>query len=476
MMHRRLLTFVCFLAVSIVTFVPEALARKVIPIDTDPSPAKGIVITVRDERAAVSGAHVWVESAEGRLLAEGITALDGRYTAGLSDSAIAGGVSITASAPGHSAVSFLENVTHRVNIELPRDSVDSFSTMTGLLTGFKESDDETKAQAGIVAKALEMSDLANLDPTSLVSPLKDTMDVFGPREIPSNLVLPDQTFPVYFIPVHVDKPTYRLPVLTGSSSRYFGVTGAVNVQEAINIIRGDNTWDIINLLEFQKVGLTKPVPVPRAGDTINLDFATDVTIRDTMKLKAGRNTGSPESRRLAVAVWEPLPGTFVPTDVKLVQSDDFTLSVVESRTAKFLDVLVSEKGDRYRGNWLAGSTVAMPDAGLTADLTFTRLDTTWLVSGGEDAQLMIAHVENDVKNSVGGSHYEDRWVVVGPRKAQLRLPASAFKALEPQLGKIDHVSVDLLRLAHTEYPFISEETSTSAPDLSVLEKVRKKIE
>ena len=477
-MKRSIRHYTKVLAITaglLTTFQSLAFAKRLVPVDADPAPGKGVTVTVRTEKGVLAGAQVWIENVDGKLLAEGMTAADGHFTGDISDTVLNSGVSITAHATHHGAVSFLENKAHRVMLELTEIPVDSYSTLTGKLTGFKESDDESKAQLGLVAKAMEMSDLVQLDSSSFISPMKDTIDLLGKRNIPSNIVLPDQTFPVYFIPVHVDKPVFRLPVLEGTSSHYFGVTGAVVVQDAINVIRGSNAWDIINLLEFQKVGLTAPVPVPApaTGQMISLDVTTNTAIGDTLKLHPGRNTSSGETKRLAVALWEPLPGVFVPTDIKQVLADDVSLATVETRSAKVLDVLIDTNGDHFRGEWVNKASAAIPEAGLTADVTLTGLNNTWMVRGGEDAQLILGHVEERVATSVGGHRYNDRWVVVGPRKTQLRLPAVAYKALLTELGKISHVSVDLLQLGHASYPFIKGEISSS--ELSVLEKVRKEI-
>lgn len=454
-------------------FVPAAFAKRLIPVDSEPAAGSGLLVTVRDEFGPIDKAQVWIETAEGKLLAVGETSDSGRFVGEVPDSALTIGVSITAVASRHAAVSFLESSGHKVSLELPLILPDSYAVFSGRLTGFKDNDDESKATAGLVAKAFEITDLVQLDVSSFVSPLKDTIDVFGSRQIPSNLVLPDQTFPIYFIPIHVNKPMYRLPALTGTSARYFGVTGTLNVQEAVGIIRGGSAWDIVNLLEFSKVGITQPVTAPqRPAQAVSLDIVSDTEIRGSSRFTVGRNTTSGESRRLVVALWEPVAGAFVPTDLKQIQGNEVTLSTV-TPNASVIDLLISAKGDHFRGSWVRGATTSIPDAGLTADVTIDRLDGTWLVHGGETAQLAIAHLEEHKTTSVGGSRYEDRWVLVGPRKGQLRLPAAAYKAMVTQLGTISHVSVDLLQMGHGSYPFIDGESS--AAELSALEKVRKKV-
>lgn len=452
-----------------------AQARRLVPVDSEPASAAGVVVTVHDEAGVVANARVWVETAEGKLLVQGTTAGDGRFDASVSDEALRAGVSITAAAAGHGAVSCLQNIAHRVSFELPMALVDAYATLTGNLTGFKDNDDESRAAAGLVAKALELSDLVGLDSSAFISPLKDEVDIFGPRNLPSNLVLPDQTLPVYFIPVHVNKPTFRLPVLAGSSSRYFGVTGSVSVQDTVNAIRNNSGWDIVNLLNFEKVGVTNPLPAASAGQELSLDVNTDLALKDAIHLKPGRNlTAGDDSHRLAVALWEASPGVFVPTDVKQVLSDDVQLATVDRARERVMDVLIGKDGDHFRGAWVAATGTEIPDAGLTADMTMGRVDDAWVISGGGDAQLLIAHVETQKTMSVGNHRYEDRWIVVGPRRAQLRLPAVAYKDLQAELGKISHVSVDLLQTAAGGYAFIDGEAA--GRDLISLEKIRKEVQ
>lgn len=457
-------------------FGSSAFAKRLVPVDTDPTPAPGVVVTVKSETAPLARAKVWVESLGGKLLAEGETDGEGRFNGTVSESDLKAGVSVTAHAKGFSAVTFLENVSARVTLELPALPVDSYSILKGKLTGFPDIDDETKAMVGLVAKGLEVTDLVQLDSSSFVSPIKDTIDVFGRREIPSNIVLPDQTFPVYFIPVRVNKPIYRLPVLTGSSSRYFGVTGTVDVQQAINAIRGDNAWDIINLLEFKTIGISNPVAVPKPNQNIALDVRANTAIKQSVTLTPGRNTSTEnETRRLAVAVWEPISGVFVPSDVKVVEDDRVRLSTVDNRASRVMDLFVNGEGTHFRGAWMNPAVTRMPDAGLTADLVVNSLENTWTVRGGENAQLVIAHLESRYKTSVGNHRYDDKWVIVGPRKGSLRLPQVALRAFQgaSTLGKISHVSVDLMQLASGSYPLITGEST--AGDLTVLEKVRKEL-
>lgn len=466
------LTFALIVGISVLS--EPAFAKRLVPVISDPS-GTGLEITVRSETAILAEAQVWVESLGGKLIASGRTNVEGLFIADITEAELAQGVSITAHAPGHSAVSFLENVAHRVDLELTALPLDTYAILNGRLNGFKDNDDDDKAMIGLVAKAFEVTDLIQLDPGSFISPLKDSIDVFGKREIPSNLVLPDQTFPIYFIPIRVNKPNYRLPALTGSSSRYFGVSGTVDVRDAISAIRNDDTWAMVNLLEFNKVGVTDKIEAPKGNrQTLKVDVNSNVAIRETLRLKPPRRAASgAQTKRLAIALWEPLPGTFVPTDVKQVEDKELRLTTVANKTAKVLDVLVTEDGSHFRGAWVKNTATVIPEAALTAGVDIGSIDSTWMIRGGESASLIVAHVETKKKTSVGSVRFEDHWVVVGPRKAQLRIPPVALRDLRDQLGTISHVSVDLLQMTQGSYPFINGENIPT--ELSVLEKVRKQV-
>lgn len=462
-----------FLILVLFGAAADALAGRLIPVEANPAPGWGLVITARDEHGPLAHANIWVESQDGKLLAAGATSNEGHFAVDLADPVLSKGVHVTAWAEGHGAVSALENTHHQISLELPVAPGDAFSILSGTLTGFADSDDDTLAKVGLVAKGLELSDLAQFDSSAFVSPLRDTIDVFGPRNLPSNVVLPDQTFPVFFIPVRVNKPLYRLPALTGSSHRYFGVTGTLDVQQALELGRRGRSWEVLNHIQFSRVGLSDPVP---ATGPIRLDLAADTPSVNSVRVLTGRDLSpNSDTKHLLAALWEPTPGVFVPTDVKLVEGtqggEEFYLNVVNPPTARVLEIHLREGGDHFRGAWVTGAGQRAPDAGLSADLALTSVEGTWTIGGKAPAQVMVARVEDEFVTSVGGRRYEERWVLVGPRRLKFQIPPIAWQELRGRIGAFDHVSVDLLQLSHTSYAMGKEAEGA----LAVIEKVRKQI-
>jgi len=476
---RLFLTAICLFLSS------SAFAKRLVPVDITPHSNHLVQVIVSDEKGPLAQAQVWIETASGKLLAELTSDINGKSSfqipSGLSEP-----LNVTAFAADHSAVSLLATSSATIHFELPKNIIDSYSTLTGKLTGFQERT-SGKASVGLVAKALELADLAQLETSAFISPLKDSIDLYGRREIPSNIVLPEQS--VFF--ARVEKPIYRLPVVSGSSSRYFGITAEADTNDALDAIRSKDPWALIDLMEFKTVGVLQnalEIPV-KSNQSIKLDLHAGVALNNTLKLTSDQivNTASngAEVKHLAAALWEAFPGVFVPTDIKQVQDNGVQLQVLDKKSAQILDVLVADDASQFRGVWVPQGVSKLPPNRLGAGLTLQSLEGVWSVSGAENTHWLVARAEEKRKTSLGTTRYEERWVVVSPKSGVVQLPSAATQKLRNTLlGNISHVSVDLLRMHGEGYPISAPPVSgqaqllrgdTFAGDVSSLEKIRREI-
>lgn len=455
-----------------------ALAKRLMPVEVDlTSMAGGLEVFVKDDRGAPVRSQLWIETRDGRVLAE-LTATVGHAVAAISDADLSQGVSITAYAPGYSVLSMTENTAHRVSLELLQLRSDDYAILGGLMNGFDSNDDSGRAVLGVAGKAFVVDDLVELDLGSFISPLKDTIDVMGERQIPSNIALPDQSVSYILFPVHLNKPTYRLPMLMGTSSRYFAMSGTVSVSDAISALKSNKPWDLINAITFSKAGVTAPI-LAGPGSNVRFDLSSDLPLTEDFHLKPGRNLSQNSSKRLAISVLQPVAGVFVPTDLKLVGSGVLALkSAVSAGSSAVLDVLIGNDGAHFRGAWVAADARTLPDVGLSATLSGATTDGDWVIGGAENSQLFSAHLEALKTTRVGSNVYEDRWTVLGPSRGRFRLPVAAAKALLARIGTISHVSVDLLQTVSGSYPVMSGSQFKGAEfagELKAFEKVRKKL-
>lgn len=474
---RACLSVFAVLGLVLGLIAEPASASRFIPVDSIQVNGPGLIVTVVDEEAVLKGARVWIESAEGALLTAGATGPDGNFTSALSPEVLAKGVSVTAYAPGFAPVTFLENISNRVRIELPRILPATYPIISGQLTGFDDEDGIGRAQVGIVAKALGIADLGQLDSSAFVSPINDTIPVYGSREIPSNIILPDQWFMLGIIPVHVNKPSYRLPVLPGSSDRYLALSGNVAAAQVLRALRDNVSEQMLDFLNVTRVGISEPVKVgltdnrTRAMTVVNVEANERLT--GHLDFKGSGYQNGKDIKHLVGALWEPFPGTFVPTDVKFTDGQGVRLKTIPAKQTRVLDLVVTADGYKFRGQWLDPEKGSIPKSTLSADFVFEGLDKPWSLSTTDTFHLMVAHVQNAFETSLGAQRADDKWVVVSPFRARIKLPGNAFNDLRSTLGKVNVVSVDLLQTRSGGYPFVQGEDA--ARDLSVMEKVIKEI-
>lgn len=344
-----------------------------------------------------------------------------------------------------------------------------------------------QASVGFVAKTIEIDDLVQLDSGVFISPVSDTIDVMGSRKIPSNIVLPDQTFTIYFFPIHVNKPVYRLPVRQDSKDRFFGISGILDAEEAVSAIRNSDPFGIINALETKKVGVSGLVSIPKSTESqvisLNLHTGTDLSKKVSVYPSSASRFGYIEPmggsrKHLIASLWEIESGVFVPTDLKQVQENSFFLNSVGDQ-AKFLDILVRNQENRQYifGQWLntAGQTIRLLPSGASSDLNFRLDQMRWRVYNPQNrAQVVIGRLEHLKKTAIGSSRFEDRWIVVSSFSSEFELPENARRALAHQLISPNRVSVDLIDSPGFGYSNTTDNFNGDriAQNLRSLEKVR----
>jgi hypothetical protein len=202
---------------------------------------------------------------------------------------------------------------------------------------------------GLVFRSLGALDLLHFDSDAVISPLKDNLDVMGPHDVPSNLLIPDQDVPVFFTSVHVSKPSYRLPVPRGRAVRLAGVMGDVDVGDILPDLQSGNlSIGMLSHVNFTRVGLSDPAPAAA-------DFTQDVAASTRLEPAYQVTTNpAPFESSVIVAALSDISGdrqVLLPTDIKPGGSDPVTLSAPASRgeSRMVMTVAVAPHGARLTG-------------------------------------------------------------------------------------------------------------------------------
>lgn len=175
--------------------------------------------------------------------------------------------------------------------------------------------------AGIALQSLSALDLIHFNVDSFMSPLKDTIDVMGSHDIPSNFMIPDQDISVFFASIHVSKPSYRLPIVRGKTVHLASIQGSIAVGDIVSLAQsgGKPTMDLLNKLTITHAGLSAPVVADR-------DFSQRLDANHELSPRHQVTPGAPPfTADVLVAAMTDMDGSrtvMLPTDIKLAASSN----------------------------------------------------------------------------------------------------------------------------------------------------------
>lgn len=175
--------------------------------------------------------------------------------------------------------------------------------------------------AGIVFPVLSANDLMRFDPSLLISPERDTIDVMGPRRIPSNFVLPPQDVAVSIVPIHLEKPAYRLPVRPLLPLQLTGIQGEIGVSDITNGLGGSGkiSLEILNKVKMKKLGTSTLLTPPQSGQ-LRTDLRAPVKLSQRHSVRVSQVPFPADVLVAAVSDLDDKLEAMVPTDLKLAIS------------------------------------------------------------------------------------------------------------------------------------------------------------
>ena len=220
---------------------------------------------------------------------------------------------ITVSHPGYATLTLIGVNSERVTVFLkPLPTTDSQIIASGTMTDFIEVP-KSHLIGGFVVRNLSAMDLLDFDTRSLISPMNDTIQVFGPREIPSNFVLPDQ-HPGFLIGmVHINKPLYRLPMAPKRKVHLVGIQAQVKIMDFLPGLSNRSSIGSLNKLVFNRVTWTDEI-TPDADFTMELGNFRDLV--PTYNVTVSQAPFKADIYVLAVSDLYGDSQVMIPTDVR----------------------------------------------------------------------------------------------------------------------------------------------------------------
>lgn len=146
---------------------------------------------------------------------------------------------------------------------MPLPETQSTVEAQGKLRGFMERASPFGSEwvyAGLVTGPIALDGVDALAVESLISPWKDTLSLFGEREVPSNLVLPEQKVRLPVGSVSLKKDRYRLPRIEGTRTPLFVFFGRIHRDALLSAASGGGVSPaLLNELEVMGLGETEHI-------------------------------------------------------------------------------------------------------------------------------------------------------------------------------------------------------------------------
>lgn len=239
---------------------------------------------------------------------------------------------------------------------VPHYSINEVPVLDGQLTNWDYPSKSKDLHAGVVFRTLSGFDLFNIDQDSFVSPLTDQVDVFGKRDIPSNITLPEQTLKIILLSIKLNKPVYRLPVKSVYPTSLTAVQFKIAGSELMKLATGGGEigLNILNKGVLQNVGHTKEF-TPVRSET--LSFPANKKLAPRFKV---RLTKPAFAEDVLVASFVDLNGyreSLIPSDIKALESESGKISELILSTPsdnighsrEVMAVAMSAKGQKTSG-------------------------------------------------------------------------------------------------------------------------------
>lgn len=244
-------------------------------------------------------------------------------------------------------------------IQLP----DQYTLVKGDLGGWNPSPGKKHVQAGLVFRSMSAMDLLDFQVQSFFSPLKDTIEVMGKREVPSNVSIPDQEVSLFLGTIRLNKPSFRIPLYSQRQIRLAALQGVSKVSDVIAALQGGGfNAELLNKLSFSRFGISSTLePAPDLKNDFNADYAlspskqevrvtrpqfvSDVIVLGGLDLEGDRQSLIPMDIKTAVSIQDPnqvKPVKLASIQESIGNSKSLLMTAAVGKNAKRLSGIITD--------------------------------------------------------------------------------------------------------------------------------------
>ncbi|NUM89367.1 MAG: carboxypeptidase regulatory-like domain-containing protein, partial [Bdellovibrionales bacterium] len=282
-----------------------------------------LLVVVKDSSTGlpIPGAQVMVGEARGVPFEGNTATTDGEGVAAFTHAVLREGktVTVTASRDGYANLSVLNARGNRMEIGLVRQAPAAWAFLDGDVKGWPTGLDRKTLEVGFFLPGVRPETLLNFDPYQIVSSYRVEIDVYGKRLVPGNVVMPPQDKTYMIFPVHIEKPSYIMPVPTGFEAHLTAIAGNVPLGKAMDAMKEKDFLAVLNLTTLTHVTWT---PRARVNGNMRNDLTLDIPLRQKAATASFANVPG-KMDVVAISMADPSGdrGDFAPLDVKSIKSE-----------------------------------------------------------------------------------------------------------------------------------------------------------
>jgi len=230
-------------------------------------------------------------------------------------------LSVTAKKDGYATFTIFATKANSITLLLqPDPDENAYGFLEGKIHGWPTGYGSRTMEMGAFLPAFRTENLLNFDPQQIVSSYTVTVDIYGERKVPGNVVFPPQDKTYIIFPVHLEKPEFAMPLPIGMNTHMAGIIGAVPLGDAISAIKDKDFLEALNLATLTHVNWTNEKVKVQGNERF------DITANQALTQKAITSNYQNIPPRLdvvAISLFDPKgdQDDFIALDVKSLKSE-----------------------------------------------------------------------------------------------------------------------------------------------------------
>lgn len=416
-------------------------------------------ITVLDQDGApLDEALVMIGEAPGNPFKDNIEYTDQDGKVVFDSSQITAPFTVTAYKEGFNAYSIFDIDSDQTTINLtPLESHFDYAEIHGGVSQWQQmANGDDIFAASFVTPLLFFDEVVNFSLNSLLGP-ECSMDIYGQRDVPCNLVIPPQTESYLFFPVALNKPDYRLRAKKDGPQDFLALSGDIPFTSTVDLLLGGGSFEgVLDSLLVKKVSLNLNKTI-HDGDEVNMPLQHNIRANQ-IDVEVKNRPLNRSMILISLANLDKLSEQFIPTGIRVIgRRDGFRRKQLgsvlkEGRLKDSVDIVVAvaadlpeNKDDKDNDSKLIGIISHRTDNPVQIDSFFLPLELSLTTSSIDLSDVFnpgispapnvnFVSLRREIKNKATGNIDETIWTVIAPSAHKsIKLPQLPIQII-PDIG------------------------------------------